>query len=426
MVVFFALVVTSMGQKTYYISSSTGNNSYNGLSETYNGKNGPWKTLSKVASHRFNIGDKILLNRGDTWSETLEISSNGISIGVYGTGSNPVINGANTVTGWTLHDASKNIWVAPLNTTTPVTQVFVNGVRQTIARWPNKGWNEILETSSNNTILRSNKLTQPLNYWQGSRIVYRYYWAFTEATVMSSSSGFLTMTGAPDDYNPINDWGFYIEGKFEELDSPGEYYWDNLNKLLYLALHDGENANNQVIEASVRRSGINSNIKSNVTIRNISIRNAALSGIIIMNCSDIQIINCTIENSKQYGVLIRRTSGTSLRHTIENCTITQVDGGGGGRFAAGISVEGNISSLNILKNNVSDVSSDTTSPRWGTGIYIGAGVNNSIIEGNYITRTSNNGIHLARLSGPNRVAYNTIHDCITLLEIGRASCRERV
>ena len=416
MIVFFFLVVTTMGQKIYYISSSTGNNSYDGLAELYDGKSGPWQTLAKVASHRFNIGDKILLKRGDSWAETLEISSNGIIIGAYGSGNEPVINGANTVTGWTLHNAEKNIWRASVNTTNPVTQVFVNGERQTIARWPNNGWHSISTTSSNNTILRSNYLTQPLNYWQGSRIIYRYNWAFAEANIIASSNGTITMTGAPDNYNPSKDWGFYIEGKFEELDNPGEYYWDNTNKSLYLVVNNGENPNNKVIEASVRSFGINSNIKSNISISDITVRNAALSGIRVLNCSDIQVFNCTIENCKQFGVLILRTSGISTRLTVENCTISHVDGGGGGRFAAGISVEGNISNLNILKNNISDISSDTASPRWGTGIYIGYGVSNSNVEGNSITRTSNNGIHLARHSSRTRVAHNIIHNCITLLD----------
>lgn len=76
---------------TYYVSFSAGNDSNNGTSSTT-----PWKTLSKISGKTFNAGDQILLKRGDTWNETLELKGTGTStspvyLGAFGTGAKPKI-----------------------------------------------------------------------------------------------------------------------------------------------------------------------------------------------------------------------------------------------------------------------------------------------------------------------------------------------
>ena len=54
----------------YYISSSLGSDSNDGLSEDK-----PWKTLNRINSGEFNPGDSILLRCGDTWEETVTFNS---------------------------------------------------------------------------------------------------------------------------------------------------------------------------------------------------------------------------------------------------------------------------------------------------------------------------------------------------------------
>ena len=93
------------GQTTYYISSSQGNDSYNGLTpET------PKKTLAALQALFKNAkpGDKFLLKRGDTWTMGANVytdyshgtvgldmvdldgtSGNYITVGAYGTGNKP-------------------------------------------------------------------------------------------------------------------------------------------------------------------------------------------------------------------------------------------------------------------------------------------------------------------------------------------------
>jgi len=96
--VLMAIITASSPAATYYVSQSTGNDSWSGQVETAKGGNGPWKTLAR-ASTNYVAGDRILLKCGDTWAnDTLRPTGSGtpgapITISSYGTGSKPVLDG---------------------------------------------------------------------------------------------------------------------------------------------------------------------------------------------------------------------------------------------------------------------------------------------------------------------------------------------
>jgi len=80
--------------KTYYVSMM-GADSNSGLAA-----NLPWKSLAAVNMHTFSPGDKILFQRGGFYAGSLQpkgsgLASSPISIGAYGSGNLPVIDGAN-------------------------------------------------------------------------------------------------------------------------------------------------------------------------------------------------------------------------------------------------------------------------------------------------------------------------------------------
>lgn len=83
------IVVSAFGGTTYYVSSSRGSDSNNGLSE-----NSPFQSWSKATSV-MGTNRRVLFRRGDSWSSGsgVTISSAGPGIvGAYGSGSAPVIN----------------------------------------------------------------------------------------------------------------------------------------------------------------------------------------------------------------------------------------------------------------------------------------------------------------------------------------------
>jgi len=99
-VVVAALLVfdaTSVKATTYYVSQSSGNDSWTGQAADPDGANGPWKTLARASGNTYLAGDRILLKCGDTWDEGLSPEGNGtppnpIVIASYGKGPKPIID----------------------------------------------------------------------------------------------------------------------------------------------------------------------------------------------------------------------------------------------------------------------------------------------------------------------------------------------
>jgi len=103
----------------YYVSSSTGNNSNNGLTPAT-----AWKTLSKLYSANLLPGDNIHLKRGDIWyNQTLQIKNSGtagnpITYKDYGVGNLPEISGMGTLDSTAVWvNLGGNIWSTTLSST---------------------------------------------------------------------------------------------------------------------------------------------------------------------------------------------------------------------------------------------------------------------------------------------------------------------
>ncbi|QRR02447.1 right-handed parallel beta-helix repeat-containing protein [Dyadobacter sandarakinus] len=84
---------------TYYVDNANGSDSRSGTSQ-----GNAWKSVSKVNSVVFQPGDRILFVAGGSWTRQLHpqgsgTSGNPISIGSYGSGKKPRINGAGVTNG---------------------------------------------------------------------------------------------------------------------------------------------------------------------------------------------------------------------------------------------------------------------------------------------------------------------------------------
>jgi parallel beta-helix repeat protein len=123
--ILISLMVVSMtaSATVYYVDSAAGKDTNSGTSSS-----APWKTLAKVSSHSYSAGDQILLKSGSTWREQISVRSSGASgkpivFGAYGSGSPPLINGADLVTSWSGY--SGNIYRASIGWTP--SHVWYNG-----------------------------------------------------------------------------------------------------------------------------------------------------------------------------------------------------------------------------------------------------------------------------------------------------------
>jgi hypothetical protein len=88
------LIVNNVNAVTYFVDSSNGNDTSNGITI-----NTPWKNISKLNSLNLTSGDKIFLKCGSIWNgQQLKFNGSGtllnpIVIDKYSAGSNPILNG---------------------------------------------------------------------------------------------------------------------------------------------------------------------------------------------------------------------------------------------------------------------------------------------------------------------------------------------
>lgn len=87
----------SASAATYYVDRVNGSDEANGLSADT-----AWSSLTKVSASKFLPGDRILLRRGQRWSERLVVPSSGsldlpLYFGSYGSGNRPILDGTNVI-----------------------------------------------------------------------------------------------------------------------------------------------------------------------------------------------------------------------------------------------------------------------------------------------------------------------------------------
>jgi hypothetical protein len=108
---------TSAANQVYYVSNN-GSDSADGLSPDT-----AWQTLAHVSNQTFSPGDEILFKRGDTWRETLYVTSSGTSnawimFGAYGAGDDrPRFLGSEQAVDWS--QVAPNIWQSGTNLDNP-------------------------------------------------------------------------------------------------------------------------------------------------------------------------------------------------------------------------------------------------------------------------------------------------------------------
>jgi hypothetical protein len=110
-IIIFLLLNSLFSSATVYYVSNVGNDALDGKTEST-----AWRTISKINSQLFSPGDIIMFRKGDTWRETLIVSSSGnstspITFSNYGNNSkNPRVIGSNSVDGWTETATGSKIW----------------------------------------------------------------------------------------------------------------------------------------------------------------------------------------------------------------------------------------------------------------------------------------------------------------------------
>ncbi|MBK9148965.1 MAG: right-handed parallel beta-helix repeat-containing protein [Flavobacteriales bacterium] len=331
-----ALTAFTVRSATYYISP-TGNDNNNGTSQAT-----AWRTIDRAnqLSSSFQPGDRILFQRGGEYRGKLSIMNSGaagnlIQIGAYGSGAQPIISGSKAVTGWTQHSGS--IWKAPI--TDALKYVYVNGVLQELARFPNTGW--LRNDQGTSTSLTDSELTQPNGYWVGATALIRTTnWSYDTAYVTGFSNNTLTHTSTGNNLGTWQ-WGYYLRNKLELLDAAGEWYHDRAAGMLYLWCPNNANPNNVLVEASVTDFGVYVGWqRHHIKVEGLHMRHQHTASLRLSGTSDLEALNCTFTDTRQaiystgnnqhfHHLDVQRTYGTGIQlldnnTVLEHCTLTNI------------------------------------------------------------------------------------------------------
>lgn len=288
---------------TYYVSPR-GNDSSNGKSPP-----SAWQTLERVsrAVNKLVKGDSVLFERGGVfpgslWIVSNEIAIQGIYLGAYGVGENPTVSGAVEITNW--KPFKLNIWMAtwPSAANAP-SDLFLDGIRQTLGRYPNSGYNSITNVADTK-VFQDSKLTDPDDRWSGAEVVIRCNrWILNKLHIkkyhraefyLDSTSSYPIHTGNE----------YFIQSHLATLDQPGEWFFDPDQHLIYLVLSPGVQPNTHLLTASTLKNGIVVRNASEITLENLTVRFFEQTAVEIVSCNVVTMRNCTIGFSGNVGLQV--------------------------------------------------------------------------------------------------------------------------
>lgn len=283
-------------QATVYYVSPSGNDAANGTSQAT-----AWRTIDRVNQSAYTIqpGDQILFQRGGHYRGGIIWGTSGaagapITYAAYGSGADPIIDGAKLVTGWTQYQG--NIWRAQVGTL--VSQVYVGGARSTLARTPNTGW--FRNDQGSGTTLHSANLTESNGFWTGARCVLRCTASSIDTLkVTGFNNGTLTFSTQPTNNNmAADDWGFYLENRLDLLDAPNEWYYEASSGYLYLRASGNADPNGLTVEASTEWTGLLCSYqRHHMVAENLVFRHHRNAGVRVDDASNVIIRNCTMEDT---------------------------------------------------------------------------------------------------------------------------------
>lgn len=212
----------------------------------------PLATLAHAVD-RASSGDAIHLERDGTYRALdLDVGS-GLSISAYGHGEQPIITGSVRVTlsgTWGSNPAVRIGSVAQR-----VVACYVDGHFVRLARWPNlsDGFLRIDNDDNPHQIVDAELTTRPgvtAGRWTGAQVRWRRWSWWWETRPITSHSAIDTLNlGSEGSFSdPFSDpgSGYFIDNDLDELDTPGEWYWEA--GTLYLYPPSGSDPNSMEVD----------------------------------------------------------------------------------------------------------------------------------------------------------------------------------
>ncbi len=348
----------------------------------------PFATI-QAGVNKLQPGDTLFIG-GGVYRETVTFPANGTAekpITVKAApGEKVVITGCEPVTGWTLHDAAKNIWKAPMPWTlgTGRNQVFCGDEVLIEARFPNqpapglempvsglsKLWPTFGEFAIPDPTNHPGRVVSKLlegeseNHWNGALYYGLHHggWSAQTGVIESSNPGELTVGDrTPTWWSVANNYAAddgrgMIVGHMHALDQPGEWHWQD--NTLYLIPLSGAKPDN--VGAKRRQLALDLSNREHLRLEGLNIHAASMR---MVNSAHCVVDRCTFSYISHYTRLyaagqvehgrntmtsgetgiyvsghdnaflnstVRFSAGAGIylngyRHTVHNCLIDEID-----------------------------------------------------------------------------------------------------
>jgi sugar lactone lactonase YvrE len=288
----FARLAATALASTHYVSPSGSDSASGTLAQ-------PFATVQHGVS-QLAPGDVLLLRDG-VYHESVTVTRSGTAVAPIliqaAPGETPVLVGARPVTGtWTVQAGS--IYRAPWPTQ-PV-QVFCDGRLLNEARWPNSPLPDDLSAqacaftddgSANDMVYANLPAVDLTGAWV--QIVAGEAWVGYSRQIVTHdrASGRLTFASPINQSSfllPRRNNRFFVFGKLELLDAPGEWWWDPVGQQLYVWTPDGAAPANRV-EAGTADSVLSLSGQSYVTVAGLNARGGWFN---LQNCTACVVNDC--------------------------------------------------------------------------------------------------------------------------------------
>lgn len=348
-------------------------------------------------------------------------------------GGRPALLGSRRVTGW--EPFRDGIFRADLKATALAGkgfwQLYFRGKRQVLARFPNEDpahprsggflyMGDVAEKDSR-TLLRYKPERLDPSRWANPKAARVHIWSWLNwnrnilpIASIDTENSVITL-GGPASYKLIEGNRFFVENLLEELDTPGEWYLDRAENMLYFMPPEGEAPDDDVtvpvLDTLIQFRG---DAAKDASVSHITVRGFTLAesqaGLVSMTAADhCTVAACDIKHSGGTAISL----GSHCHHNrIIGCDVHHVGGSAvviNGRVDWEHRYEGQPNNNLISNNHVHHVGE--YGDAWGAiCIWPGCGGNSTydnVISHNLVHDTPRQGITFNGMR--NTVEYNHVH-----------------
>lgn len=311
------------------------------------------------------------------------------------------------------------------------TRLFLNSKPQTISRWPNVGYKDLIledgtssvvsDGSSGDDIILAFDDANPMRWNTADDMVIRGYMmnAYVGASYNVKSldveSKRITLENiygkglnVSEDFGPKRRW--YAENLLEEIDIPGEYYIDEKEKKLYwYPPYELSETDLPELVCGTGNGGNNMfelNGASNIIFENLTFEQTEYKAISIINSNNITIDGCTVAYTQSNGIQVGEGCSDI---TVKNCVIHNT--AAGGIYASLNLTNEQITSLEntgiVIENNYIYKAGENSTYPWPAIHTDGIG---DIVKNNTIHQTPVCGVEFASPDG--MFSYNEVYKTV--------------